>query len=97
MEKYKYANQTVILKDIDSLKTPEGDFRGKEFRAEDYWINFYDTSWMFQKGNPACMIYAMRSGFARLPIDNNVIYGKIGGLGWLIHESEIEGPKDGKT
>ena len=40
-------------------------------------------------GNPACLIYAMRSGFANMPIDNEVFYGKIGGLGHIIHQSEV--------
>ena len=47
---------------------------------------------MFAKGNPACMVFAMRTGFAKEPIptDDEVLYGKIGGLGHLIHITEIE-------
>jgi hypothetical protein len=33
--------------------------------------------------------YAMRSGVAGLPVDNEVVYGKVGAFGHLAHVSEI--------
>ena len=62
---------------------------GSDYRVEDYWINVSGGSWMDAVGNPAALNYAMRSATAGLPIDDNVLYGKIGGLGFLIHESEL--------
>ena len=62
---------------------------GAEYRIEDYWQNVAGMSWMVAQGNPACLIYAMRAGFNGLPIDNEVVYGKVGGLGHLVHTSEL--------
>lgn len=58
---------------------------------EDWWDRMYGKSWMDATGNPAALIYAIRSAQAhyRLPIDDNVVYGKVGGLGHIIHVSEI--------
>lgn len=44
---------------------------------------------MFLIGNPCALDYAVRSLLDNLPMDNNVLYGKIGILGFMIHESEI--------
>ena len=44
---------------------------------------------MFCDGNPACLKYAVRSAFAMLPTDDNVLYGKVNGLGHLVHISEV--------
>ena len=67
-----------------------GKYKGKEYWVENWWENVGDGSWMFANGNPACMKYAIRVN-ARddLPLDNDVLYGKIGGLGELIHISEV--------
>lgn len=40
-------------------------------------------------GNPACLTYALRSGIEDLPIDDDVLYGKVGGFGFLLHVSEL--------
>ena len=48
---------------------------------------------MFADGNPACLVYAMRTAFSKtkVPTDNEVVYGKTdNGLGHLLHVSEIE-------
>lgn len=46
--------------------------------------------WGVQNGNPACMLYGMRSGFSGLPWDGTVWYGKVGHMGELVHESELQ-------
>jgi hypothetical protein len=47
---------------------------------------------MLATGNPAALNYAMRAGTIGLPVDNEVVYGKIGYLGYLVHTSEfVEG------
>lgn len=66
-----------------------GQHSGKEYRVEDYWDRVGGGSWMNATGNPACLIYAMRSATDRLPLDNEVLYGKIGGAGHLVHVSEV--------
>lgn len=65
------------------------DFGGSEFVVEDYWDRLTGRSWMFSDGNPAAMMYGIRSAFNDLPTDNNVLYGKVGSFGHLVHVSEI--------
>lgn len=86
--KSELAGQTVTVhpkRDLENLVD------GAEFRVEDWWENVYGQSWMTSDGNPAAMLYGMRNGIGRLPIDNDVLYGKVGALGYLVHVSEIEG------
>lgn len=82
METSPLAGQTVKIRENVSY------LGGESYRVEDYWINVAGKSWMECNGNPACLNYAMRS--TKLPIDNNVLYGKIGDFGHLVHISEIE-------
>lgn len=81
--------RTVTLK--DGFKDPyAGNVEaGTEYRVEGYWDTITGKSWMFSDGNPAALNYAVRSGIAGLPLDNNVLYGKIGSLGFLVHISEV--------
>lgn len=60
-----------------------------EITIEDLAEKVFNGSWMSQVGNPTCMLYGMRAGLEKLPTDNNVYYGKINGLGELVHISEI--------
>lgn len=76
------AGQTVTIK--------SGQFAGQEYRVEDWWDRLGLGSWMFAAGNPACIMYAIRTADDDLPIDDDVLYGKIGSLGHLVHLSEIE-------
>jgi len=84
-DKHPLAGKTVIL----NCKPDPNELNGKEFHVEDYWENVAGKSWMVCDGNPACLHYAMRSAFVGLPTDNEVVYGKVGGLGHLIHISEL--------
>jgi len=52
--------------------------------------DIFGGSWGTQFGNPTCMMYGMRSGFESLPCGGETYYGKIGGVGELVHESELE-------
>ncbi len=89
MQTSSLAGQTVKtaveINDPFSGRIPAGS----DYRVEDWWMNVSGGSWMDAVGNPAALNYAMRSAMAGLPIDNKVLYGKIGGLGFLIHESEL--------
>lgn len=62
---------------------------GTEVEVEGYWDEVTGGSWMFADGNPACLVYAMRSVEADLPLDNDVLYVKHEGLGSLVHVSEL--------
>lgn len=66
------------------------DFGGAEICVEDWWDRVAGMSWMVCDGNPACLLYAMRAGFSDLPTDDEVIYGKVGPYGHLVHVSELE-------
>lgn len=56
---------------------------------EDWWDVMTGSSWMYAEGNPAAIIYAARSAFSGLPMDDEVLYVKIGALGHLIHQTEL--------
>lgn len=81
------AGQTVQLQG-DALND---ELKGQDYVIEDWWENVAGMSWMVAQGNPACLKYAVRSGLGGLPTDNEVVYGKVGGLGHLVHVSEIAG------
>jgi len=92
-EKHEKAGQTITV----NLKAPivMGGAAGRttmEFTVEDWWDKLSGSSWMFAEGNPACMAYAIRAGVSKLPINDEVVYGhnKDGGLGHLVHVSELE-------
>lgn len=84
-EKHPLAGKTVRL----NCKPDPDNLDGKSFTIEDWQENVMGRSWMVCNGNPACLKYAMRSAFAGIPIDNEVIYGKVGPFGHLIHVSEL--------
>lgn len=92
MERFKFAGQTLRTKSNIGK-----DVSDKEFIAEDYWINISPyRSWMISDGAPAALLYAVRIGCNgnNVPLDNNVVYGKIDHLGYLIHESELILPEE---
>lgn len=77
---------------VVKIKTEANEIGGEEYRIEDYWDRIAGKSWMVSSGNPACLNYAMRTGLSSTPVptDNEVLYGKINGMGFLVHVSEIE-------
>lgn len=79
------AGVTVLL--ATPLVATDG--AGVEFTVEDYWDRLSGESWMVAEGNPAATHYAVRSGYAGLPIDDEVVYGKVGNRGLLVHVSEL--------
>lgn len=60
-----------------------------EFFVEGWWDVLTGGSWGDADGNPAALIYAIRAGMAGLPWDDEVVYGSVGGLGVLVHVTEI--------
>lgn len=80
-EKHPLSGKTVKIK--------SGEFKDQEYTIEDYWDRVSEISWMYADGNPACLIYAIRAATNNLPEDDNVLYGKIGCLGHLVHVSEL--------
>ena len=90
-EAHTHARKTVRIK-ADVVHPQQADFGGQEFHLEDWWDRVAGQSWMDCQGNPACLIYAMRTGFSEhsTPPDNEVVYGKVGAFGHLLHVSELE-------
>lgn len=68
-----------------SVPIVKGELAGAEIRVEEWWDRIAGRSWMSCDGNPACMIYAMRD--LDTPLDDEVIYGKVGSYGTLVHVS----------
>lgn len=71
------------------LKSDTPGLDGVLFRCEDYWDRVSGGSWQMAQGNPAAMKYAIRAGLTGLPTDDDVVYGKIGSFGELVHVSEL--------
>ena len=63
---------------------------GYSIRVEDWYDRINGKSWMDSNGNPAAMGYAWRAGTSGLPKDNQVVYGKIEGSGYIVHLNELE-------
>jgi hypothetical protein len=75
------------------IKKHANDLGGAIMLVEDWWDAVAGKSWMFCDGNPACLNYAMRTGFSeiiKVPTNDEVLYGKIGIFGHLVHISEID-------
>lgn len=88
-ERHPLAGKLVTLNaEVDKGARSELS-SGMLYRVEDWWDRVSGGSWMNAKGNPACLKYAMRSAMSGLPLDNEVVYGKIDGLGHLIHATEL--------
>lgn len=79
------SSTTVTNGETEMSITP-----GETYKVEDEDINVFGKSWQIMEGNPAAMLYAVRSAMAFLPWDGKVYYGKIGNSGELVHESELE-------
>ena len=75
------AGQTVTLK--------SGLFAGETYPIEDWWDRVAGKSWTGCNGNPAFLEYAIRSAAEHTPIDDEVVYGKVGPFGKLIHISQL--------
>lgn len=87
-ESHPLAGKTVKINgSVDPVQQAVVD--GAEFRVEDWWDRLGSGSWMFANGNPAALHYAMRSMKNGLPLDDEVVYGKIGSFGHIVHVSEL--------
>jgi len=78
------AGHTVKIKHSNSM------ISDKEFLVEDWWDRIAKKSWTKCDTNPACFNYKLRATSSNLPEDDEVLYGKIGPFGYLVHISEIE-------
>lgn len=89
-EQHELAGQEIKVQFKDGhFQIPGSADAPVDFVVEDWQDRIMGRSWMVMDGNPAAIIYAMRAGTSGLPIDDEVVYGKVGGLGHMVHESEI--------
>lgn len=70
-----------------TVKVKDG---GEEFRIEDWADRVYGGSIWKANGNPAAMAYGIHAAMKNLPVDNEILYGKVGWQGVLLHVSEIQ-------
>ena len=87
-ESHELAGKTVRLNlaaEAPNLQTTA------TFRVEDWFENVVGMGWKSAKdtGNWAAKNYGLRAKIGGLPQDNDVVYGKVGGLGHIIHISEL--------
>jgi hypothetical protein len=86
----KYIHKEESSLRGQTLKIIRGAFKGKEFFVRDWWDRVGGHSWIMPKGSEVCLAYGKRVNDENLPIDNEVLFGKIGHLWLLIHLSELE-------
>jgi hypothetical protein len=84
------AGKTVMISAGSEDPAQGAVVGGAEYKIEDWADRVLGRSWGEANGNPACLHYAMRAAANGLPPDDEVLYGKIGYLGHLVHVSEIE-------
>jgi len=89
-ESHPLAGKTVKIKEGTIDPVQGAVIGGAEYRVEDWWDKISGGSWTTAQGNYAAMHYGARNGLNHLPIDDEVVYGKIGNLGHLVHVSELE-------
>ena len=86
---FEFSGKTVKIKEgVTHPQVP--NFGGQEFVIEDWWDRLQDKSWKDCDGNPAALLYAFRIADNNLPIDDEVVYGKVGSFGHLVHVEELE-------
>lgn len=78
-----HAGKTV------KLKADAAQLGGQEYRVEDWWILVAGESWR-TSGSMAAFSYGVRIAATPLPLDDDVLYGKIGNFGYLVHVSEVD-------
>lgn len=87
------ANETIKVQFKGGhFQIPGSEDTPVDFTIED-WVDHMNgdrsKSWMFMEGNPAALIYGLRAGINELPIDDEVVYGKVGHFGHMVHVSEF--------
>lgn len=88
-EPHPLAGQVVKISDGVTDPVQSAVQGGAEFKIEDWWDRISGRPWGDTQGNPACIHYSMRAAANLIPADDEVLYGKIGYFGHLVHVSEI--------
>lgn len=84
-DRHPLAGKTVKLK-----LAAESDIKtGDDFRVEDWWENVGGSRMTETAGNPAVFKAMMRTMNTPVYMNDNVVYGKVGHFGHIVHESEL--------
>ena len=94
-DRYEYAGATAKLKSGVGCDMVGTDMSGKPFVIADWFENVAGCSSMAATGNPTALIYAMRTAKngannGVYPFSNDVVYGKVDGMGFAFHVNEFE-------
>jgi len=89
-ESSPFAGKLVTIKEGTVDPAQDLVVGGAIYRVEDWWDLLTGKTWAESEGNFAAMHYGFRLGANGLPMDNEVVYGKIGNLGHIVHVSEID-------
>lgn len=91
-EPYANANEYMVVRfqgghpQLD----PPGVETDRLVIIEDWWDLLTGKSWGMSDGNPAALVYGIRTGMNQMPFDDEVVYGKdMNNRGHLIHTSEL--------
>ena len=87
-----HKEQSPLADKVVRIKKHVQDIGGEEYRVEDWWDRLGQGSWMESRKNFACRDYVERAVKSRPspPMDDEVLYGKVGLFGKLVHVTEIE-------
>lgn len=83
-----YAGRTV------RLRADAAELGGHQFDVTDWYERTGPgLTWRaaLENGDPRAQGYAVRRGLGGLPDDDEVLFGRVDGMGQLVHVSEIEG------
>ena len=86
-----YKDQTLRVK--DTVKDYSSQvISGKDITILGYWDEINGKGWSQSNGNMAAVMFAFRIGFSGYPPppDDQVLYGKIGSISYLVCIDELE-------
>lgn len=85
------AGQTVPIAPSPGGRGPGDPGEAEQLRLEDWWDRVSGgRTWADgASAVPVCRNYAARRLSLGLPADDEVVYGKIGSFGYLVHVSEL--------
>ena len=73
-----------------AVRIASGPYKDFTLDIEDWWDRIAGKSWMDCVDDPTCHAYAEERAMAKAPMDDEVVYGKIGLSGGLFHASWLE-------
>jgi hypothetical protein len=81
-QKHPLAGRTVRVSIFD---------QDEDFYVYDWFDRVFQAFWLSKAGGRSAQNYAKHAGFKGLPLDNEVVYGRVGKWGTIVHATELEG------